>query len=144
MWLMSKFLERKKLLEPLLVINPSPAVSGKKRVCSKKPEELQPELELDTTKKKKNLCLPFVKLAGSSYVHSRHQALVDSSRPLFNQVLIWHINWTSTRLEKMVVTCHTSGEIIPEKFTPKYEISCSNCGFLYRRSRSKSFQKNPN
>ena len=40
MWLMSKFLERKKLLEPLLAINPSPAVSGKKRVCSKKPEEL--------------------------------------------------------------------------------------------------------
>ena len=36
MWLMSKFLERKKLLEPLLVINPSPAVSEKKEFASKK------------------------------------------------------------------------------------------------------------
>ena len=35
MWLMSKFLERKKLLEPLLAINPSPAVSGKKEFAPK-------------------------------------------------------------------------------------------------------------
>ena len=35
------------------------------------------------TTKKKNLCLPFVKLAGSCYVHSRHWALLDSSCPLF-------------------------------------------------------------
>ena len=39
MWLMSKFLERKKLLEPLLVINPSPAVSEKKRVCFEKRQQ---------------------------------------------------------------------------------------------------------
>ena len=43
---------------------------------------------------KKNLCLPFVKLAGSCYVHSRHWALVDSSCPLLQvYALIWDLNF---------------------------------------------------
>ena len=84
MWLMSKFLERKKLLEPLLAINPSPAVSGKKKSLLQKTGGALARARSSTRHTtKKNLCLPFVKLAGSCYVHSRHWALLDSSCPLF-------------------------------------------------------------